>query len=483
MELQKLRNSIDGQVFTEEEILNYYSVDSSFYQVRPKVVVVPNNTADIIKTMRFATKNKISVTPRGAGTGLVGSALNDGIIVDMKNFDKIKIGKNFVVVGAGTTKGKLDQELAKHKKFLGPNPSVGPYCTIGGMIATNASGSRSIKYGSMIDNLLEVTIVTGKGKTVKLPSKSHIADSVLRLAKSIDKNRFPQVSKNSCGYRLDAVSNYNDSHKVISASEGTLGIIVSAKLRIFRLPQSRTLLVLGYHSIKEAINDCVNLVKLSPSALEFVDYSIMKNFKTKFPKRINCLLFVEFDSQIHNSIYALKAISAGKILRKLDDSKSIAKWWNFRNSALYFSLKNLLAGQSSPHIIEDAAVPIEKLQELILAAQKLPKMFGTKLVMYGHAGNGNIHIRLAMQKKNRATINKVAKVFFSRVIQLGGTITGEHGDGIARTNYVRLQYGTNNYKTFTKLKKHFDPKLILNPNKIIKIHGKLTTSSLNEVRP
>ncbi|MEM4377499.1 MAG: FAD-binding oxidoreductase [Candidatus Nitrosotenuis sp.] len=483
MELQKLRNSIKGQVFTEEEILDYYSVDSSFYQVRPKAVVIPKTTSDIIKTIRFATKNKISVTPRGAGTGLVGSALNDGIIVDMKNFDKIKIGKDFVVVGAGTTKGKLDQELDKRKKFLGPNPSVGPYCTVGGMIATNASGSRSIKYGSIIDNLLEVTIVTGKGKTVKLPSKSHLADSVFRLARTIDKNRFPQVSKNSCGYRLDTISNHNDSHKVIAASEGTLGIIVSAKLHIFKLPRNRTLVILGYDTIKEAIKDCVNLVELRPSALEFVDHSTIKNFEVKFPKRTNCLLFVEFDSQIHNSISRLKAISVGKVLKKLDDTKSIAKWWNYRNSALYFSLKNLLAGRSLPHIIEDATVPIEKLQELILIAQGLPKMFDASLVMYGHAGNGNIHIRLAMKKSDKSTIKKIAKIFFSRVIQLGGTITGEHGDGIARTDYVKLQYGANTYKTFVKLKKQFDPKLILNPNKIVRTHGKLAISSLNEVRP
>ncbi|MEM3064865.1 MAG: FAD-binding oxidoreductase [Candidatus Nitrosotenuis sp.] len=483
MELQKLQSSIKGQVFTEKDILDYYSVDSSFYQVRPKAVVVPKNISDVIKTMRFAAKNKISVTPRGGGTGLVGSALNDGIIIDMKNFDKIKIGKDFVCVGAGATKGKLDQELNKRKKFLGPNPSVGPYCTVGGMIATNASGSRSIKYGSTIDNLLQVTIVTGEGKTAKLPSKSHLANSVLHLARSIDKSRFPQVSKNSCGYRLDAISNHNDSHKILAASEGTLGVIVSAKLRIFKLPKNRTLLVLGYNSVSAAIRDCVNLAKLRPSALEFVDHSTMKNFEAKFPKAINCLLYVEFDSQIPSSVSKLKATSAGTILWKLDDANSIAKWWNYRNSALYFSLKNLLAGQSLPHIIEDAAVPIEKLEELVSAAQSLPKMFGARLVMYGHAGNGNIHIRLAMQKKNKSTIKKIAKTFFSRVIQLGGTITGEHGDGIARTDYVRLQYGSKNYKAFTKLKKQFDPKLILNPNKIVRLHGKLAMSSLNKVKP
>ncbi|MEW6044533.1 MAG: FAD-binding oxidoreductase [Thermoproteota archaeon] len=481
MDLQKLQNSIKGKVFTEGEILDYYSVDSSFYQVRPKAVVVPKNVSDIVKTMRFATKNRISVTPRGGGTGLVGSALNSGIIIDMKNFDKIKIGKDFVRVGGGATKGRLDQHLNKHKKFLGPNPSVGPYCTIGGMIATNASGSRSIKYGSTINNLLEVTIVTGTGKIVKLPSKSRLARSVLHLAQAVDKHRFPQVSKNSCGYRLDAVSNHNDSHKVIAASEGTLGIIVSAKLRIFELPRRRVLLVLGYDSIKKAMADCVNLVKLRPSALEFVDHSTMKNFETKFPKKIDCLLFVEFDSQIQHSVSMLKETSNGKVLRVLDN-KSIAKWWNYRNSALYFSLKNLLAGQSLLHIIEDATVPLEKLPELIAAAQDLPRMFGAKLVMYGHAGNGNIHIRLAMPSKGKNMIKKIAKTFFSKVIQLGGTITGEHGDGLARTQYVKLQYGPNTCKIFERLKRQFDPNLILNPNKIVSFHGKLAMSSLKEVR-
>lgn len=483
MELKKLQNSIKGEIFTDNEILNYYSVDSSFYQIRPKLVIVPKTISDVVKIMRFATKNKLSVTPRGGGTGLVGSALNDGIIIDMKYFDKIRLAKNFVHVEAGVPKGKLDHTLNKYKKFLGPNPSVGPYCTIGGMIATNASGSRSIKYGSMIDNLLEATIVTSRGKIVKLPSKSSLASSVLALARSVDKKTFPQVSKNSCGYRLDAISNYDDLPKIIAASEGTLGIIVSAKLRVFKIPSGRVLLIVGYDSIKKAITDCQDLVRLSPSALEFVDQSTMKNFETKFSKMIKCLLFVEFDANIQKNVDKIKEISHGKILKKLHDTKSITKWWNYRNSALYFSLKNLLAGQSLPHIIEDAAVPLEKLENLVSMAQNLQKVFGVRLVMYGHAGNGNIHIRVAMSKKDKNTIKKITRMFFSHVIDLGGTITGEHGDGLARTPYVRLQYGEKTYKVFGKLKKRFDPDMILNPNKIIQTHGKLATSSLYLVSP
>jgi FAD/FMN-containing dehydrogenase len=436
------------------------------YQVRPKLVVFPKNIADIIKVLRFAKKQKMSVTPRGGATGLVGSALNDGIIMDMKNFDRIKVSENSVYVESGVHKGQLDKILKKHGKFLGPNPSVGPYCTIGGMIATNASGSHSLKYGSMIDNLLQVTMITGSGKIVTLPSKNKLANSVVKIAKSVDAHKFPHVSKNSCGYRLDAVST-NTTQKIIAASEGTLGIIISAKLRIFDAPPSKTLLILGFDSIIKAAAECAALSKLGPSALELVDKNTTKNFGVKFPKKISSLLFLELDSDIRAKTREIKKISTGKLLYATNSAKSIERWWALRNSALHFSLKSLLAGQLLPHVIEDAAVPVQRLPDLLKAAQNLGKSFGAKLVMYGHAGNGNIHIRAAMPKNDKNLVDKMAKAFFSQVIALGGTITGEHGDGIARTKFVRMQYDQKTYCKFKKLKRQFDPDLVLNPNKIV----------------
>lgn len=466
-QIQALQNSIKGRVIWDEQVLNCYSVDSSLYQIKPKLVVFPKTVSDIVTIMRFARKNSLSVTPRGGGTGLVGSALNDGIILDLKNFDKIKISKNQIEVGAGLYKGNLDRVLAKHKKFFGPNPSVGPYCTIGGMIATNASGSHSLKYGSTIDNLLEVTLILSTGQIVKLPSKTPLAVSALKLAHLINKNDFPKVSKNSCGYRLDAISSQDDLQKIVAASEGTLGVIVSAKLRIFKKPKKRSLLIVGYNSIKKAVNDCQKLVKLNPSALEFVDNNTMKNFKTKFPPKIKCLLFVEFDSNIHQNTKQLVQIFHGKLVRTLNDKKSITEWWEYRNSALYYSLKNLHVDESLPHIIEDATVPLDRLERLVTLAHEVRKKFHAKLVMYGHAGNGNLHIRLASKHKDKNTIKKLGRMFFKEVIKMGGTITGEHGDGIARTKYVKMQYGPKTYSVFSKLKREFDPHLILNPHKII----------------
>ena len=467
-ELRALQNAINGEVLWEDEILDYYSCDASFYQIKPKLVTIPKIASDIPVIMEFAKNNNLSVTPRGGGTGLVGGALNDGIILDLQKFNKIKASKNYVTVGAGVHKGQLDIVLRKQGKFLGPNPSVGPYCTIGGMIATNASGSHSLKYGSVIDNLLEVTIINGRGEIIRLPSKMKICNSVLYLAHSIEKNDYPRVSKNSCGYRLDAVTNRNDLHKIIAGSEGTLGVIISAKLKIYREPKNKILSILGYESISKAVSDCLSLVKLNPSALEFVDNNTMKNFEVKFPDSVACLLFIEFDSETRKNLELLKKNCTGRLLKTINHKKSITKWWKYRNSALYFSLRNLSKGESLPHIIEDAAVPIEKLGKLILLAQKISKKFQAKLVMYGHAGNGNIHIRLASKNNSKKLTTDLSRVFFDEVIKMGGTITGEHGDGIARTKFVKLQYGTQNYSLFTRLKKEFDPDLILNPGKIVK---------------
>jgi glycolate oxidase len=469
MDVHALQKKIRGQVFSSEEFLNFYSVDSSFYKIKPKLVVIPKTVSDVITTVRFARKNCLPITPRGGGTGLVGSALNDGIILDMKNFNKIQLKQNHVDVEAGTYKGILDRTLEQHKKFLGPNPSVGPYCTIGGMIGTNASGSRSIKYGSMIDNLLAVTIVTADGKVASLPSKKPLSKSILAFAQMIDKSKFPRVSKNSCGYRLDAVNDLSNTHKVIAASEGTLAIIISARLRTYDIPNKRTLLILGYQSANDAFDDCKHLIKLDLSALEFVDYTTMKNIKTKFPQKTKCLLFVEFDSDVAKNTKKLATISTGRILYRLNSKRLIEKWWSYRNSALHFSLKNILSKEAIPHIIEDAAVPLDELDKLLVLVCHIRKKYRARVVMYGHAGSGNIHIRLASDNKNKKTVDRLASEFFSKIIAMNGTITGEHGDGIARSKFVRRQYGKKNYKVFVRMKNRLDPINTLNPHKIVTV--------------
>ena len=465
--LKILESTIQGKVLSQKEFKRFYSVDASSYQIIPKIIVVAKNEKDVINTVKIARKFKTSVTVRGAGTSLVGNALNDGIILDMKIFDSIKLSKYFVKVGSGITKGKLDKKLEENKKFFPPNPSIGSFCSIGGMLGNNSSGSRSLKYGSVIDNVLEITFIDGNGKKITLPKDKKIAKKILEFTKQIDKNRFPKVSKNSSGYRIDKVKTINDVHKIILGSEGTLGIILSTKLKIIDKPKNRVLFVIEYKSINDALKNCIKIKDTDPSAIEFVDKTTLVQIKFKFNKKTKCLLFVEYDEKINSNRKKLKLVVSGKIIQELKNDTEIFQWWKYRDSSLHYSLKSIKSEKRIPHVIEDSAVPLVKLPKLFSVLNKINKKYDTKSIVYGHAGNGNIHIRLISNRKKISMIKNIATQFFEETIKMGGTITAEHGDGLARSEFVKLQYGAINYQIFKEIKKLFDPNNILNPGKII----------------
>ena len=459
----RLQKLVNCYVSDEKQILKFYSVDSSFYKKNPKVVVFPKHASQISKIIKFASRENIPIVARGGSTGLVGSALTNGIILDMKHFNRIRVFNNHIAVGSGVSKGQTDQVLLKHRKFLGPNPSVGPYCTIGGMISTNASGTKSLKYGSVIDNLLSIRIIDGQGRLIDLPSNSNISRKINSL---LDENIvFPDVTKNSCGYRLDKIKD-GESHKIIAGSESTLGIILEAKLKIYDIPRKRELFVIGVDSLESASELVPYILPLNPAALELIDDSIMKFIPFNFDKRIHCLLLVEFDSMVSKSTKKLQSIIPKSwIIYETVKADHIARWWAYRDAALYYTLKNIPKNHLIPHIIEDATIPVQNLQFLIPILRKLVKEYKSRFVTYGHIGNGNIHIRLI--SSNHIHVNNLAKEFFSFVIAMGGSISGEHGDGIARTKYVKMQYSKDVYSKFIRLKQIFDPKSILNPKNII----------------
>jgi glycolate dehydrogenase FAD-linked subunit len=474
---KQLVEIVGCKVLWDNQTLDLYSVDASSYILKPSVIVFPRSEHDIIKILRFASKNKIPVTARGAGTGLVGSALGRGVILDMTHLDKIRMRRDIVEVGSGTFKGKLDAELKKHGRFLGPDPSIGPFCTMGGMIATNASGSHSLKYGSIIDNLIQVKIITSNGKMITLPHKNGIAKKILRLIRPHIQNSFPQVSKNSCGYRVDKIKSEKDIQKIISASEGTLGIIVSAKLNTFPIPKKAILIIISYKTIRQAVLDVPKIVKLEPSALEIIDHNIIQHIRAEIPKDNQCMLFVEFDDNIMKNRIQIRNLATGKIIKIIKKRQKIIQWWGFRNSALSYSLQSISKQETMPSIIEDATVSVKRLPLLLALVDYLVSKYDMRVVVYGHAGNGNLHIRPVLRKKDKRLIKRIAREFFSGVILIGGSITGEHGDGLARSEFVKLQYGYEVYSLFKKIKRFFDPTNTLNPGKII-AQGSTVTKNL-----
>ncbi len=452
-------------------VREFYSVDASHYRIRPQVVVFPESEGDIAKVVRFAGKNDMTVTPRGAGTGLVGGALGEHIVLDFRRMDRMRIGGDSVTVQPGVIKGVLDERLAGVGKFLSPDPSVGRYCSLGGMVGTNASGSHALKYGSIIDNILRVTIIDGRGNRVTLPDDAVRSREVFSLSRKIERARFPRLSKNSCGYRLDAVHEMADSHRVIAGSEGTLGIVTSAELRIRSIPKERSLLVAAYKNVRDIHDDVNRITRLNPSALEFLDGSTIGNIAYRFPEDTAAALFIEVDDDVASKATQVRELAGGRVVFSTSDEAEIQRWWGHRNSALAYSMRAAGEDCLAPHIIEDSAVPIKNLRKIFDAIDSVNGRFKTRTVVYGHAGNGNLHVRLIAGRRSRGIPSGAAAAFFDEVIRLGGTITAEHGDGIARSGFVRRQYGERNYGVFRELKAAFDPKGVLNPGKIIARQG------------
>jgi FAD/FMN-containing dehydrogenase len=263
------------------------------------------------------------------------------------------------------------------------------------------------------------------------------------------------------------MNSIKDTHRVLIGSEGTLGIVLSAKLSIKNIPHKRLLFVVEYSSPIKAADNCMDIKNSSPSALEFVDGTTLGNFDFKFGKNTNCLLFIEYDSDLKSNEKKFLECVEGKIVKKISADKEIEKWWKYRDLALSYSLKSIKRKDLNPHLIEDAAVPLEKLGDLFLLIDKLNKKFQTKTVMYGHAGNGNIHLRITSSLQKTKKLENISEFYFGQIINLGGTISGEHGDGIARSRFVKKQYGHRNYQIFKEIKNIFDPNKILNPGKII----------------
>lgn len=548
----EIRSRISGIVDISPHMTRYYSVDASSYIIKPDIIVIPDSVKDVTSAIKVARKHGMPVTPRGGGTGLVGGALNTGLILDMRNINGIKISEDSATVGAGVSMGALDRalEAAERKKhgqskcacssaknahpcmvaMFAPNPSVGPFCTIGGMIGNNAAGSRSLKYGATINNVRRITMVNGTGKVVTLPDDREIGLKVLEIARRIDASMFPKVSKNSSGYRLDAVTTIDSTHKAIVGSEGTLGVIVSAELKIIKRPRAiqagplaklktrrntgplskavtvvaapatletihlpSRLYILEYETHRDMVSDCIKITHGTPHplAVEFVDKTILDNIKYRFKDSTRGLLFVEYDDSPgrkdggfpESALISHAAAKATSITHTTDRSE-IERWWRYRDASLHYSLTDIDEDSEEliPHVIEDAAVPVESLCVLFSQIRRINEKYNTRAVMYGHAGNGNIHVRLVSQKGGiGSSLPSIASEYFKAITASGGTITGEHGDGLARSEFVSMQYGTHNRAQFAKIKSLFDPSGIMNPGKIITDKTGLLTQNLWDV--
>jgi len=479
----ELRRISKGEVLSDDWSRKIYSVDASHFILSPELIQKPLDDDDVRNICKFCYAKHISITARGAGTGLLGQSLSSGVVLDFTaNMNKIiDMGEDYVTVQPGLVKGILDNELEKKRKFFPADPASGNFCTIGGMVANNSSGPHSLGYGSTIDHVQEISITYADGTsgtigpTVKRDEKISKMLEIISPSVDLIKRKYPKVSKNSCGYRLDAVLSNKAFHpqKVFVASEGTLGIMTSTRLKIFDMPLYRNLLVVGYQDLLIAMRSVPSILTFSPTALEMLDSSVVSSDRKSFNDS-GCLLFVEFSGDnrvdVEAKLYKCKSRveGNGQVLHTAFDPISIRHIWESRKNALNNIMKFTVGSRRPVGLIEDTVVRPDLLFEYSLYLKQLYSEYNLDYVMYGHVGNGNLHTRPMVDIEESSEINLLeglAKRVFKRVIDYGGTITGEHGDGLARSKYVQQVYGNQIYSLFKQIKHLFDPQLIMNPGK------------------
>jgi glycolate oxidase len=473
-----------GDVLDDSWNKRIYSVDASNLELAPAAVVYPFDEHDVLRICEYSSSNKIPITARGAGTGLLGQSLSDGgIILDFtKHMNRIlEVENNHVIVQPGMVKAVLDKELKKRDKFLPPDPASSNYCTIGGMIADNSSGIHCLGYGNTIDFLEGVSFVYSDGKTGfasadKFDSRMAKLFVLLSPFADVIKNGYPKVNKNSCGYRLDAIMAEKkiQPQKVFAASEGTLGILTSAKLRILDIPAYRCMMVLGFEDILAALSVVPAVLQFSPVALEMVDHTVVS---FKMADESGCLLFVEFagnDSSAEARLTQCKQRLSGKcsVLEYASDEQSLVRIWQARKGALNNIMKMTVGSRKPIGLIEDTVVCPEFLADHAANLLQTYRENHLDYVVFGHVGDGNMHTRPIVNLDSELEVEmmkRIAESVFARVIKSGGTITGEHGDGLARVGYIEMMYGKQLTTLFSKVKRLFDPSFTMNPGKKVPV--------------
>jgi FAD/FMN-containing dehydrogenase len=463
-----------GEVLTDEWSRQVYSVDASHYEIRPAAIVCPKDEHDVQEVCRYASAKGIPITARGAGTGLLGQSLTkDGIVLDFtKSMNQIlELADTHVLVQPGMVKTVLDKELKKRGKFLPPDPASSNYCTIGGMVANNSSGVHCLGYGNTIDFIEQVNVVYADGSTKSDERFSKLC-SLLSSNMDLIKKSYPKVSKNSCGYRLDAAM--DNPHKVFVASEGTLGLVTSARFHIVDIPAYRSILVLGFEDLLSAIVSTPAILQFAPVALELLDSTVVDSR----PDKQGCILLVEFAGstlkQVEDAMNGCRQAlaSRSRVLEYASDEQSMSRIWAARKSALNRIMKLTVGSRRPIGLIEDTVVRPGLLAGHTASLLQEYRQNKLDYVLYGHVGDGNLHTRPLIDTGSKAEmelIERLARRIFEQVIKSGGTITGEHGDGLVRLGYIEMMYGAKVAGLFRQVKELFDPNYILNPGKKVPV--------------
>ncbi len=429
-----------------------YGYDNSRRLVLPDAVALPVERGQVLALVRACRAHRVPLVARGRGTNTTGASVpvEGGVVVSFERMHRIldiRPGDRCAVVEPGVLNGTLQRALEPHGLFWPPDPTSADYATIGGNLACNAGGPRAVKYGASRDNVLALTAVTGAGELIHCGSAT---------------------TKGATGY---------DLQRLLVGSEGTLALIVEATLKLMPLPPQRRALRAIYRDVGSAAAAVARLMvqPATPSMLEFMDGDCVRLARevggADLPADAGALLMIEADGDaatLPAAIDALKAAAAGDGLLALDDAAdeaARARLWAARKS-LSPALRTLAPGK----INEDVVVPVSRIPELVAGVQALSREVRLPIVCFGHAGNGNLHVNILFDPADAAQAaaaeGALARVF-ALALGLGGTLSGEHGIGLAKRAFMALALDAPTLGLMRQVKSAFDPDGILNPGKLL----------------
>lgn len=507
-----LQEHLVGEVITSQDARRYFATDTSIFTLTPAIVVYPRNENDVRKTARFTWQlaergRVIPITARGAGTDQTGAALGSGIMLafpaHMNKILELDPKSGSVAIQPGLNYGKLQQTLFTHGRFLPPFPASLEFSTLGGAIANNAGGEKSVKYGTTRDYVRSLRIVLANGEVIetrrigkrelnkKLGLNSFEGEVYRGIDALIEENKelIEQikrgVTKNAAGYALHEVKRKDGSFDLtplIVGSQGTLAIVTEAIIETEPHSPSTTLIVAGFDSIKTAADVVAELKKLpsSPSAIEMVDENLLNFIDKTNPNHLKgviekpfskILLLIEFDDS-NTRVQKKLAKKAKKIIEDNggtyqieNDPEQQEQYWKIRHAAS--AIMSYAEGNTKAlPIIEDGTVPVEKLGELLERVYELFTKHHLHVSVWGHAGDANLHMQPMLdlgQLGDRQKIFRLMDDYYKLIVSLGGSISGEHGDGRLRGPYLQEMYGQEIYDLFGRVKQVFDPHGTLNP--------------------
>ena len=508
--IRDLELNIRGDVLHDAGSLGLYSTDASVYQIRPVAIVLPKDEADVLRAISIARDHKISILPRGGGTSLAGQTVGRSMILDfskyMNQILELNPAERWVRVQPGLVRDELNAFLESKGLIFAPDPATSSRANIGGMIGNNSSGTKSILYGKTVDHVLELKIALASGELIHLknlsPEEYEVkkeADgregeiyqqfqTIVRENEGEIQARYPKVMRRVQGYNLDEFAgkeNWNLA-KIICGSEGTLATILEAKINLELLPKFRSVCVVHFAELPNAIKAVNAMLPFQPSAIEILDKTVVelsrKNLTTQrhaqfiegHPVAIQIVDFYgdsleEVMDRPTRMIARLKELGLGYAFPLFPQGKEYNDVWTIRKKGLGLMLG--LKGDKKPlPFIEDAGIPTDVLPEYIDRVLNICKKHETEAAMYAHASVGVIHVRPILdlrQAKDIERFKNIAEETFQLVQEYGGSWSGEHGDGLVRSPFLERYFGDQIYQALREVKQLFDPTNLMNPGKII----------------